>query len=337
MRALILAAFASVLFGASAATALTVDHPGICPAYDRAWRQVAGGNDLAAMDRLIATIPAEACPNLRAEARRVRAERARTPQTPVTTTPPVSTTPPPTRARREFDDCSGAGWCPRMIVVPTGSFTMGSPESEPDHTPDEGPRHRVRIRQFAAGKLEITFDQWAACAQGGGCANNPSPSDQGWGRRDRPVINVSWNDAQEYAHWLSVRTGHHYRLLTEAEWEYAARAGTTTRYWTGDSVDHNQAQFGGTRTRAAGSYRPNAFGLFDTIGNVAEWVDGCPTRTYDGTPTDGSAQQGSCAGRVHRGGGFGGDALNVRAANRSSAPPDSRSENRGFRIARDMD
>jgi len=324
MRALIFGALASLALSTFAAAQTPVDHPGICPAYDRAWRQVANGNDPAAMDRVIATIPAQACPNLRAEARRVRAERSRTPQAPASGM----------QAGREFDDCGNAGWCPRMVVVPGGSFTMGSPDSEGDHSADESPQHRVRIRQFAAGKFEITFDQWAACVAGGGCRSNRAPNDQGWGRSDRPVINVSWNDAQEYVRWLSQRTHQAYRLLSESEWEYAARAGTTTMFWTGGNVDRSQAQYGANRTRPVGTFRPNAFGLYDTIGNVSEWVEDCQSATYAGLPADGSAHEGSCDARIHRGGAFGGDRLNVRAANRSAAAPASGSQNRGFRVAR---
>ena len=127
---------------------------------------------------------------------------------------------------REFDDCGGAGWCPRMVVLPAGSFTMGSPSSEKGRERDEGPQHVVTIpRPFAVGKYEVTFEEWDACVRGGGCPHRLG--DKGWGRGRRPVINVSWKDAQDYVRWLSRETGKEYRLLTEAEWEYAARAGTT--------------------------------------------------------------------------------------------------------------
>ena len=134
-------------------------------------------------------------------------------------------------------DCSDS--CPEMVVVPAGSFTMGSNEND-----SEKPPHTVTIRQpFAVGKFEVTFAEWEACVAGGGCTSNTAPSDQGWGKGRRPVINVSWSDAKEYAAWLSRKTGKTYRLLSEAEWEYAARAGTTTKYVFGDTITKRQAQF----------------------------------------------------------------------------------------------
>lgn len=122
-----------------------------------------------------------------------------------------------------------------MVVIPAGSFVMGSPESEYGRSRTEGPQHRVTIgRAFAVGKYDVTFDEWSACVSGGGCKSNPDPDDLGWGRGDRPVITVSWEDAQSYVAWLSKVTGQSYRLLTEAEWEYAARAGTDTAYSFGN-------------------------------------------------------------------------------------------------------
>jgi formylglycine-generating enzyme required for sulfatase activity len=124
-----------------------------------------------------------------------------------------------------FKECTS---CPQMIVVPVGSFTMGSPASEPGRRIDEGPQHRVTIaRQFAVGQFELTFDEWDACVAGGGC-NGYKPTDQGWGRGRRPTIYVSWDEANAYVAWLSKLTGKPYRLLSEAEYEYATRAGTQT-------------------------------------------------------------------------------------------------------------
>ena len=181
-----------------------------------------------------------------------------------------------------------------MVVIPAGSFLMGSPEGEEGRLDREGPQHPVTIgAPFALGKYEVTFDEWDACVAAGGCEHRPD--DQGWGRGTRPVINVSWEDAHQYVAWLSGETGETYRLPSEAEWEYAARAGTTTRYFWGDGEDpacgsaniydqvgkaaddYGGASFGCddgfAETAPAGSFRANAFGLHDVSGNVWEWVE----------------------------------------------------------------
>ncbi len=184
-----------------------------------------------------------------------------------------------------FRDCDQ---CPEMVVVPAGSFTMGSPRGE--GSDDERPQHEVTIaRAFAVGKYPITFDEWDACVAAGGCKYKPE--DAGWGRSRRPAINVSWNDAQEYVAWLSKKTGKPYRLLSEAEWEYAARGGTTTRYPWGNDPGTNRANFygsgsewSGKQTAPVGSFDPNKFGLYDMIGNVWEWVEDCWNDSYKGAP-----------------------------------------------------
>ncbi|HJP21003.1 MAG TPA: SUMF1/EgtB/PvdO family nonheme iron enzyme, partial [Alphaproteobacteria bacterium] len=162
--------------------------------------------------------------------------------------------------------------CPEMVTVPPGRFLMGSNSGDSV----EKPVHQVSVRAFAVGKYEVTFAEWDACVSGGGC-NGYFPPDEGWGRGRRPVINVSWYDAQAYIDWLSRRSGQRYRLLSEAEWEYATRAGTTSRYWLGNRIDHRQANFGGRlkSTAAAGSFGANPFGLFDVHGNLWEWVEDC--------------------------------------------------------------
>ena len=173
--------------------------------------------------------------------------------------------------------------CPEMVVVPAGSFMMGSPASETGRSSDEGPQRKVTIaRPIAVGKFEVTFEEWAACVAGQGCASNKEPGDQGWGTGRRPVINVSWDHAKEYVAWLSRKTGKAYRLLTEAEWEYAARGVTSasarhTRFHFGDSDGAlgEHAWFSGnsgSRTHEVGQKRPNAWGLHDMHGNVMEWV-----------------------------------------------------------------
>ena len=180
-----------------------------------------------------------------------------------------------------------------MVVVPAGEFIMGSPPSERGRNPDEGPQRKVTFAQpFAAGKYEVTFAQWDACVAEAGCTYQPG--DNEWGRGKRPVINVSWNDAQQFVGWLAKKTGKPYRLLTEAEWEYAAR-GTTNAvdrpppFSTGPTINPNQANYDGNfiygagakggiyrqKTLDVGSFKPNAFGLYDMHGNVWEWVEDC--------------------------------------------------------------
>ena len=182
------------------------------------------------------------------------------------------------------------------MVVPAGRFLMGSPKGQGDD--DEHPQHEVTIaRPFAVAKFALTFDEWDACAAQGGCRRDVS--DSGWGRGRRPVINVSWDDAQAYVKWLSGITGKPYRLLSEAEYEYAARAGSQTAYPWGDDDQldgktmANCAGCGSQwdeskRRRSARSPRTR-FGLYDMIGNVWEWTEDCWNDTYQGAPTDGSA------------------------------------------------
>ncbi len=243
------------------------------------------------------------------------------------------------------DSLRSGGEGPEMVVVPAGSFTMGSPSNEAGRGSDEGPQRTVSIpRAFAVGRYEVTWDDWAACVRGGGCASNPNPSDQGWGRGRRPVINVSWNDAQEYVRWLSSQTGETYRLLSEAEWEYAARAGSTGRYAWGDQEPTcstsaangaNYSACSDNRTHAVGSYRANRFGLHDMHGNVWEWVEDCYADSYSGAPTNGSARtSGDCSRRVLRGGSWVVNPQLLRSANRIRNAPSNRYVVSGFRLAR---
>jgi formylglycine-generating enzyme required for sulfatase activity len=193
--------------------------------------------------------------------------------------------------------------CPEMVLVPAGEFTMGSPPDEPGRDGHEGPQRKVWV-----GKYEVTFAEWDACVAAGGCSSKPD--DAGWGRDGRPLINVSWNDAKDYVEWLCRKTGRTYRLLSEAEWEYGARAGSTTAFWWGNDVGRNKANCNGcgsewdnSKTAPVGSFRANDFGLYDTAGNVWEWVKDCWHDSYDGAPTDGSAWvNGDCSSRVLRGG-----------------------------------
>lgn len=239
-----------------------------------------------------------------------------------------------------FRDCAE---CPEMIAIPAGSFMMGSPAAEPGRLSDEGPQRQVVIaRPLAIGKYEVTFAEWDACVASGGC-NGYRPDDLGWGRDHRPVINVSWQDAQSYVQWLSRRSGHRYRLLSEAEWEYAARAGTTTaRYW-GDAIGDGHAvcgecgsQWDKKLTAPVGSFRPNPFGLHDMLGNVWEWTEDCYHDSYAGAPADGSARisGAGCRLRVLRGGTWLIDPGDLRAAFRFRNGSGVRYPFAGFRVAR---
>ncbi|MCY3844099.1 MAG: SUMF1/EgtB/PvdO family nonheme iron enzyme [Acidobacteria bacterium] len=271
-----------------------------------------------------------------------------------------------------FRDCIE---CPEMVVVSAGSFRMGSADGQSD----EQPLREVRVEAFALGKHEVSHEEFGAFARvsgyaGDGCNvvdnnagidwdNRTSWQDPGFGfaQEDRhPVVCVSWEDAQAYTRWLSLKTGERYRLPSEAEWEYGARAGTSTsRYWgsrSGSTCDHanggdrsllqrwrrwpfpvNNCEDGAPHTREAGSYAPNGFGLHDMLGNVWEWTTDCAHETYQGAPTDGSAwiRGGDCERRVLRGGAWDTPAFGIRAANRYWY--DNRAGTTiGFRVARDL-
>ena len=233
------------------------------------------------------------------------------------------------------DPLKDGGEGPEMVVLPTGNFQMGSPATEAGRDSDEGPVRTVTISQrIAMGRYEVTFADYDRFVSATG---RESPDDEGWGRGTKPVINVNQEDAQAYAAWLSGQTGKSYRLPSEAEWEYVARAGTVTRYTWGDSISCNQARYGRRPeirisdedkirlsdeekqllvgegraaiasgqcsntydgTVAVGSFEPNAFGLYDLHGNVWEWVEDCWHNNYEGAPTDGSAWMTNCDGSV---------------------------------------
>jgi formylglycine-generating enzyme required for sulfatase activity len=244
-----------------------------------------------------------------------------------------------------FKDCEN---CPDMVAVQAGSYMMGAAPSETGHMPAELPQHHVQIgHAFAASKYDITFDDWDACALEGGC-NGYMPKDGGWGRGKRPAIFVSWDDAKAYIDWLRQKTGKQYRLLSEAEWEFAARAGTTTPYTTGATITTAQADFdasasGGKpgdyagKTAEVGSFPPNPFGLYDMAGNVWEWVEDCWNPTHAGAPADGSARGGDCTRRVLKGGAWYFEAAYLRAASRLSYPKTSRLNVVGFRVGRSLE
>jgi formylglycine-generating enzyme required for sulfatase activity len=250
------------------------------------------------------------------------------------------------------DRLEDGGEGPPMVVIPAGRFMMGSPGQEPGRFDEEGPQHQVALQSFAIGQTEVTFADYERFAEATG---QPLPEDQGWGRGMRPVINVSWDHANAYADWLSAQTGANYRLPSEAEWEYAARAGTETPFWTGDCIHTDQANYDGNydhdgcgaktgvfrrQTVPAGTLPANAFGLHEIAGNVWEWVEDCWHDRYDGAPTDGSAwleaNQGECARRVVRGGGWFNDPWLLRSALRNRYFRDERSAVLGFRLARTL-
>lgn len=238
--------------------------------------------------------------------------------------PPVPPAPPV--VEKTFKDCEG---CPEMTRLDGGKFTMGSPESEYGHRAWEGPQREVTIAPLAISTHEVTFAEWDACLAAGGC-NAYTPADKGWGRGARPAIMISWNDAQAYLKWLSGKTGKTYRLPTEAEWEYAARGGTTTAYWWGAKYESGRVT--GGKTAEVGSHAANAFGLFDVTGNVAEWVEDCYVNSFKAAPTDGSAVKQSGCQRVIRGGGWKAGSGDLRIANRSRLAPTTRDTAIGFRV-----
>ncbi len=274
--------------------------------------------------------------------------------------------------------------CPEMVVIPAGTFVMGSPDGETsviglDGKPkpgvlapkeegrrnDEGPQHEVRIAHpFAVGRYAVTFEEWDECNAGGAC---PFAPDSGYGRGRHPVINVSWEDAQKYATWLSTMTGRAYRLPSEAEWEYAARAGTNTAYSFGDTyppskkicehanfadisldVQVNKRHGLGWKTSdicddgevtpaPVGSYKPNGFGLYDMHGNVFQWTADCYADSYNSAPNDGRPiATKDCGSRVARGGSWSIAPEYLRSAYRDRATPGYRIYYLGFRVGRTL-
>lgn len=240
--------------------------------------------------------------------------------------------------------------CPEMVVIPAGRFTMGSPATEQGRAFVEGPVHEVTIaRPFALGRFEVTFDGWDACVAEGACRKARDP---GWGRGRHPVVNVSWIDiTTQYLPWLSVKSGQACRLPSEAEWEYAARAGTTTPFSTGPTISTGDANYDGSqapygsgakgvfrqRTLEIGQFAPNAFGLHDMHGNVAEWVADCYADSYVSAPVDGASRPGGDAcSRILRGGSWIDAPRAVRSAYRGHVFANSRFIYRGFRVACDL-
>jgi formylglycine-generating enzyme required for sulfatase activity len=235
-----------------------------------------------------------------------------------------------------FRDCAN---CPEMIVIQAGSFEMG--DLTGDGLSREKPVHQVTIaKHFAIGKYEITFQQWDACHEAGGCSFRPD--DLNWGRGNRAVGDVSWSDAREYVDWLSCLTGADYRLPSESEWEYMARAGSMTRYPWGEDLGKAKARCltcgaGLPQTLTVGSFAPNDFGVYDTVGSVGEWVEDCLNNSYTGAPSDGSAWvSGQCSYRIVRGGGWYGDAKFQTSSYRNYKNTGARDDTFGIRVARSI-
>lgn len=237
---------------------------------------------------------------------------------------------PPTAGGKEFRDCDV---CPVMVSLPGGTFSMGSAKGGRD----EKPAHSVAVPGFSIGKYEVTVAEWAACKADGGCRFGPPKADA-----KTPVRNISWLDAKQYAAWLAKKTGKAYRLPSEAEWEYAARAGTETRYWWGDAPGEGRANCkdcGGVWDKKApanaGALAANAFGLHDTAGGVWEWVADCFHPSFDGAPADGSVwDRKDCRKRVLRGGSWRDDAGYLRSAARNSYDFAVAYSRNGLRVAR---
>lgn len=260
----------------------------------------------------------------------------------------------PSNTIETFRDCPDL--CPEMVVVQAGSFVMGSSELKripltgklDDFFASEGPPQEVSIsKPFAVGIYEVTWAEWEACVEAGAC-DGASPEatggDNGWGKGRHPVIEVSWQHAQEYLRWLSKKTGYEYRLLTEAEWEYAARAKTQTHFAWGNDVGTEKANCNGCgsfwdnrMTAPVGSFEPNSFGIYDMHGNVREWVEDCWTDSHEGLPPDGSARtRPDCMLHVVRGGAWNLQPMYVRSSARDCYHPKDQLNTVGFRVARSV-
>jgi len=231
------------------------------------------------------------------------------------------------------DRLKDGGEGPEMVLIPAGRFRMG--DITGNGRDNEQPVHEVSVESFAMGRYPVTFAEYDYfCEQASGWfKKRKKPNDRGWGRGNRPVINVSWHEAVSYTKWLSEQTGQQYRLPTEAEWEYAARAGTETDYWWGNEIDKSKANYNRNlgRTSPVGDYEPNPFGLYDTAGNVWEWTCSEYENKYHGK----EKQCVAMANRLSlRGGSWDGHARNVRSASRSRSTPPYRVVLNGFRVSR---
>jgi len=253
---------------------------------------------------------------------------------------------------RTFQDCQA---CPLMVTLPSGNANLGAGEDEQDARPNEKPQRPVTIiNNFAMAVHEVTFNNWQACVNGGGCA--ATPKNNGWGGGNRPVINVSWDQAQAYATWLSQSSGFNYSLPSEAQWEYGARGGKSDLYIGGSlaamcafangaALESGLGWANGActdlssdRTQPVGLLSANAFGLKDMIGNVAEWTLDCNTLNLRDAPTDGRAdQRGSCNQRAVRGGSWFSGPADMRYAARLMQRRGDSNDFTGFRVVRKIE
>ncbi len=263
------------------------------------------------------------------------------PATPVAETPPPPKQPPSPPQRTvsssgSFKDCSE---CPEMVSLPAGTFIMGDDKGDLS----EKPAHKVTIKKaFAIGKYEVTVGEWNSCVNAGAC--RPT-SDEVQNIDDMPVRDISWSDATDYVNWLSKTTKQNYRLPTEAEWEYAARAGTSTTYWWGNSMQPGKAhckdcggQTSSDSPAKVGSFDPNPYGIHDMNGNVWEWVNDCWHRNFNGAPSDGSAWgEGNCSVRVIRSGSWRNDKTYVHSASRFKYDAYIRYIQNGFRVVKTLE
>ena len=304
------------------------------------WNKAFGTRSRAATARLTSRpisipIPMDPLPlrHARNSSRSKPATSRRSPA-PAATSRTAPAAPPSAAPQSAIRDCPQ---CPEIVLIQPGAFEMGSTEM----FDFEAPVHQVSIRKaFYIGRREVTFEEWDACLAEGGCKQKPD--DRGLGRSRRPVTDLDWDDAKSYLAWLSQKTGKTYRLPSESEWEYVARAGTTTTYPWGRTVEKDKANCLGCTSDPVkkaidtGSFPPNAFGVYDMAGNAAEWVEDCWSDNYRGAPTDGSAwTKPQCRERVLRGGSFNNDPRYLRSAARFKYDQNVRFYTNGFRVVRE--
>lgn len=245
--------------------------------------------------------------------------------------------PQPSAPRTLRDPLAGGGQGPTLSLLPAGAFRMGLSDLAGG---DTIPERDLQVGAFGIGTHEVTFAHYDRFARATG---RRLPEDFGWGRGDRPVVGVSWSDAEAYVVWLSHQTGQRYRLPSESEWEFAARGGGRGSYWWGFGVEPGRAACFNCRspwdnrsTAPVGSFPPSPYGLYDTAGNVMEWVADCYHPSYQGAPLDGRARQDpDCRLRIARGGAFNKPSASMRAYVRTKLDPETRLSNLGFRVARD--
>ncbi len=249
---------------------------------------------------------------------------------------PQETKPAGPKVGSLFQDCSS---CPRMVVLPKGTFVMGSPKSEKGRDTDEEPQHSVTLNyHLAVGKFEVTQEEWQLCVTEKGCKKHVSRPTPKKSELRKPRCCVHWTDTKDYIKWLSKKTGRSYRLLTESEWEFAARGATKTAYWWGNTGSKRYANYSSKDTVEVGKYPANPFGLNDMHGNAWEWVEDCYARdSYSKAPTNGLAwRTSSCTRRVSRSGAWNQNATFMRSASRIGNKTDAHYTTLGFRVAAEL-